>query len=45
MTVIHTEPIEVNDDNVPDTLSSHNCQDFADAARQEYERLGGRTRK
>lgn len=22
MTVIHTEPIEVNDDNVPDTLSS-----------------------
>ena len=23
----------------------HNCQDFAEAARQEYERLGGRTRK
>ena len=26
-------------------LIRHNCQDFAEAARQEYERLGGRTRK
>lgn len=26
-------------------LFRHNCQDFADAARKEYGRLGGRTRK